>query len=104
EQLVFLDESAVDERRFTKICEPLTGTRAVQEKVFGRLTRWSVLLALTTEGLEALRIVQGSFNDDQFAKFINEELLPIVGPFPGRNSVIVLDNCRLHHEPRVAEL
>ncbi|ODQ52480.1 hypothetical protein SAICODRAFT_42716, partial [Saitoella complicata NRRL Y-17804] len=59
--------------------------------------RWSVLPALTTEGLKVLRIFQESFNADRFVEFIEEDLLPIIGPFPGPNSVIVLDNCRIHH-------
>ncbi|GAO50483.1 hypothetical protein G7K_4607-t1 [Saitoella complicata NRRL Y-17804] len=84
EQLAFFDESA--------------------ERVFGHSTRWSVLPALTTEGLKVLRIFQESFNADRFVEFIEEDLLPIIGPFPGPNSVIVLDNCRIHHDPRVAEL
>ncbi|GAO52289.1 hypothetical protein G7K_6369-t1 [Saitoella complicata NRRL Y-17804] len=105
EQLVFLDESAVDERTGSrKFGYSPIGARAIQERVFGHSTRWSVLPALTIEGLKALRIFQGSFNADRFVEFIEEDLLPIVGPFPGPNSVIVLDNCRIHHDPRVAEL
>ncbi|ODQ53526.1 hypothetical protein SAICODRAFT_56199, partial [Saitoella complicata NRRL Y-17804] len=63
-----------------------------------------VLPALTIEGLKALRIFQGSFTADRSVEFIKEDLLPIVGPIPGPNSVIVLDTCQIHHDPRVAEL
>ncbi|ODQ54085.1 hypothetical protein SAICODRAFT_54854, partial [Saitoella complicata NRRL Y-17804] len=91
EQLVFLDKSAVDERTGSrKFGYSPTGTRALQERVFGHSTQDLLPIA------------------DRFAEFIEEDLLPIVGPFPGPfpgpNSVIVLDNCCIHYDPRAAEL
>ncbi|ODQ56060.1 hypothetical protein SAICODRAFT_40800, partial [Saitoella complicata NRRL Y-17804] len=80
------------------------GTRAIQERVFGHPKRWNVLPALTSTGLEALRIFHGSFNADRFVEFIKEDLLPILRRFPGPNSVVVLDNCRIHRDARVFEL
>ncbi|ODQ50892.1 hypothetical protein SAICODRAFT_44558, partial [Saitoella complicata NRRL Y-17804] len=105
DQLIFLDESAVDERSaHRKFGYAPAGNRAIEDCTLIHSKRWSVLPALTSTGLPALWIFQGSFNADCFVEFVKEELLPIVGPYPGPNSIVVLDNCRIHHDPRVAEL
>ncbi|GAO48807.1 hypothetical protein G7K_2976-t1 [Saitoella complicata NRRL Y-17804] len=105
DQLIFLDESAVDERSAHRKfgCAP-AGNRAIEDRTLTHSKRWSALPALTPTGLRALWFFQGSFNADRFVEFIKEELLPIIGPYPGPNSIVVLDNCRSRHDPGVAEL
>ncbi|ODQ52026.1 hypothetical protein SAICODRAFT_46361, partial [Saitoella complicata NRRL Y-17804] len=99
--LVFLDGSAVDERStHRKFGYAPAGNRAMEDRTLTHSKCWSVLLALTSTGLRAL-----SFNaGHRFVELVKEELLPIVGPYPGPNSIVVLYNCRIHYEPRVAEL
>jgi hypothetical protein len=48
-------------------------------------------------------IVEGSFNAELFAHFI-EGLLDNMNPWPGPNSVIVMDNCRIHHADFILEM
>src|SRR5215472_1617805 len=57
--------------------------------------RFSILPALSMDGILAVSIVQGSFNAISFSEFI-ESLLDQMRPFPEPNSVIVMDNCRIH--------
>jgi hypothetical protein len=40
-------------------------------------------------------IVEGSFNQVSFADFI-EGVLDQMNLFPGTNSVVIMDNCRIH--------
>lgn len=59
---------------------------------------------MTQEGIIALRTVRGSVNSDQFLHFIQRDLLPTVMPFNGLNpnSIVILDNCSIHHVSGVA--
>lgn len=54
-------------------------------------------------GLLDVKIVKGTSNGDTFYDFVQENLFPHVMRFNGVNphSVVVLDNCAIHH---VAEL
>ncbi|KAF9516166.1 hypothetical protein BS47DRAFT_1292961, partial [Hydnum rufescens UP504] len=51
-----------------------------------------ILPTLSMDGILHLKIVEGSFNCPLFMEFI-EGLLDQMNPFPGPNSVIVMDNC-----------
>jgi transposase len=68
---VALDESAVDDqtiqRRFGR---SMAGSPCVRRAAFLRGTRYSVLPALTTEGIIALDIFEGSVTKDRFLAFI----------------------------------
>ena len=59
------------------------------------LYRFSVLPALSLDGILAVKIVEGSFTTKLFKSFI-DGLLDHMNLFPGPNSVIVMDNCRIH--------
>jgi hypothetical protein len=49
------------------------------------------------------KIVEGSFNTELFTDFI-DLLLDQMTPWPGPNSVIVMDNCRIHKAPHIVEM
>jgi hypothetical protein len=57
--------------------------------------RYSVLLALSLDGILHVNIIEGFFKYNSFAEFI-EGLLVQMNPFPGSNSVIIMDNCQIH--------
>jgi hypothetical protein len=38
----------------------------------------------------------GGYNGEEFSQWL-DGLLAIMNPYPARNSVLVLDNCRIHH-------
>jgi len=48
-------------------------------------------------------IIEGSFCTSSFYRFI-KGLLSSMQPFPAPNSVIVMDNCRIHKHPEIQEL
>ncbi|KDQ54004.1 hypothetical protein JAAARDRAFT_104822, partial [Jaapia argillacea MUCL 33604] len=54
--------------------------------------RFSVLPALSIDGIVALDIFEGSVNKDRFISFA-----PKLTPYPGPQSIVVLDNCAIHH-------
>ncbi|THV03700.1 hypothetical protein K435DRAFT_571888, partial [Dendrothele bispora CBS 962.96] len=55
-------------------------------------------------GIIASRVIEGSFTHDEFLRFLEEDLLPVMNPYPGPRSVILMDNARIHHSDAVTEL
>ena len=70
-----------------------------------RLTafRYSLLPALSLNGMLYAKIVEGSFTTKLFLQFLNG-LLDRMNPFPAPDSVIIMDNARIHRHPRIREL
>jgi hypothetical protein len=67
------------------------------------LTRYSVLPALSLDGILHLKIVEGSFTGPLFQQFVCG-LLDAMNPFPEPNSVLVMDNAAIHRSPNVREM
>jgi hypothetical protein len=65
--------------------------------------RYSVLPAMSLDGILDVKIIEGSFDSDSFSRFI-DGLLCHMSPFPGPNSVIVMDNCRIHKSDVVRDM
>lgn len=76
----------------------------LQEMIANILIRFSVLPALSlTEGIMHCDIIEGAFDSSTFLVFI-ERLLDRMQPYPAPNSVIVMDNCRIHKSEAILEL
>ncbi len=65
--------------------------------------RYSILPAITLDGIIECKIVEGSFDTKLFMAFI-KDVLAKMQPFPSPNSVIVMDNCKIHKSPEIKEL
>ncbi len=124
DQLVFVDESAVDRRTtYRGRAWAIRGRRATRKAFFccGRwyvvftttprggwiadvFTRFSVLPALSlTEGILHCDIIEGAFDADTFYTFI-DPLLDRMQPYPAPNSVVIMDNCRIHKSQTILDL
>jgi len=64
--------------------------------------RYSILPALTLDGIIAIDIIEGSFSTSEFACFI-DGLLGRMNPYPGPNSVIE-DNCQIYKSEVILEM
>lgn len=64
--------------------------------------RYSMLPAITVDGIIYSHIKEGSYNGDQFMEWL-DSLLRVMNPYPARHSVLILDNCRIHHVEGVEE-
>ena len=97
-QLVFLDESAINEHTLQR-CKgwALIGGTASVVWPFKHTERWSILSAYGKEGFITHDVTHGSFTADMFNDFVEHNLLPLCSPFPGTQSVIIVDNCKIHH-------
>src|SRR6266481_6238116 len=68
-----------------------------------RYARYSMLPAMSLDGILHVDIVEGSFNTARFAVFIRD-LLNQMKPFPQPNSIIVMDNCSIHKCPDILNM
>jgi transposase len=104
EQIVAIDESAVNERIKDRRYGWSPKGMPCRVKLSGKKSkRWSILPALGIGGFLYWEIYHGSYNADRFNDFI-ERLLPKMTPFPGPRSVLLLDNARTHHNTYLAPI
>ncbi|KAG8734719.1 hypothetical protein FRC10_011500, partial [Ceratobasidium sp. 414] len=61
-----------------------------------------VVVAMSLDGILHVSSVEGSFTSLLFSDFING-LLETMSPFPGPNSVVMMDNCWIHKDPDVLD-
>jgi hypothetical protein len=64
------------------------------------LFRYSILLALSLDGILHLDVLDHSYTAAAFNSFI-DGLLDNMNPFPMQNSVIVMDNASIHKSPEL---
>jgi transposase len=104
DQLVFLDESASNERTGDRSqgWSPI-GVECGISRPLKRSERWSVLPALTVDGYIEWVIFQGSITADLYLEFVVERVLPHCTPYPGPRSVIIMDNASIHKDPRLQQ-
>lgn len=100
--LVWLDETGTDKRdQYRKYGYSLRGIRPNYHRQLCRGTRINAIACMSLEGLVALELIQGS---DTFVDFVRGSLIPHMQPFPNPYSVVVMDDCSIHHTTEVAEV
>ncbi|CAJ0631680.1 17689_t:CDS:2 [Entrophospora sp. SA101] len=108
EQLIFLDESSKDERSISCSYGYSFRNQPINQKVvFIRGKRFTILPALTLEGYIALDIMEGNCTKERFRSFILAQIvnsLPLMNPYPQKNSVLVMDNAVIHHDDEMIQL
>lgn len=102
ERLVFVDESACNERTGDrKYGWSPKGVPCTDYQSIKRSERWSVLPAMTVHGyLPGTLIYQGGINSELFHAWLAESVLPQLEI----GSIIVLDNASIHRSHEVREL
>lgn len=119
EYFVWIDESSVDDKTNQRLQGWAgLGRACVRRATFIRGQRYSVLPALCYEGIVALDIFEGSVTKERFMNFLKNDLVcmpfnllpliyslktqaPQLNPYPGVRSVVVMDNCAIHHDEEV---
>ena len=98
DMLVFLDESAANEHtKDRKYGWSGFGTNPSVKRPIKRSKRWSILPAYTQDGLSACHVYQGAIKAVRYEWWLENEVLPRCNAFPGRNSVLIMDNASIHH-------
>lgn len=106
EQLLFLDETAKDERaERSEWGYALRGNEPLASVGYsGRRERTSSVATFDVKGFVSWYISDGTFDQERFLEAVETVVLPNMNPFPGKRSVLVLDNASIHHTPRLVNM
>jgi transposase len=104
EQLVFADESHFNRLTLRRpYAWALRGERATKYEFFLCGNKYSILPALSLDGILHLEVVENAVTGDIFRQFI-EGLLPCMNKWPLPHSVLVVDNAAIHKVAGIREL
>ncbi len=107
DQLVWVDETGSDKRdHIRKYGYALRGQPAVYHRFLHRGKRISAIAALACDGVLAVDFHKGTVDGDKFADFVRGSLIPHMQSYDGyaSKSIVILDNCTVHHTEEVTEL
>ena len=104
--LVWVDETGSDRRdQLRKFgYSALKGEPAVCKRLLTRGTRISAIVAISSGGVEAYELSIGSTGSRAFFDFVRGSLIPNMKPSPNKHSIVVMDNCTVHHVQEVKDL
>ena len=106
EMFVFVDETGSDNRdRARKFGYAIRGEPPVYHRQLIRGRRISAIAAISTSGVLDYELTTDSVNGEKFLDFVRGSLIPNMNPFDGTSSksIVVLDNCSIHHVDEVVE-
>ena len=102
---VWTDETGTDRRdQLRKFGYALRGEPAVCHRILTRGKRVSIMTAMTADGVLEYEVTTGTVNAEKFIDFIRGRLIPNMQPFPASHSILILDNCAVHHAHEVQAL
>jgi transposase len=104
EMLLYLDESAASEKvMFRRRSWSAIGLPAYTRSELLSKVRCSVLPALDIHGYlpGATLVVEGAVTQAIYEHWLETVVLPQSEPYPGRRSIIIMDNCSTHHSDKV---
>lgn len=81
----------------------LRGERACRYEFSVRGTKYSILPALSLDGIIHIEVVDKAITGDDFRRFI-QGLLPQMNEWPLPNSVLVIDNASIHKVEGIREM
>ncbi|KIK24199.1 hypothetical protein PISMIDRAFT_99033, partial [Pisolithus microcarpus 441] len=65
---------------------------------------YSIIPAITLNGITAYDIVEGPVNMEWFLRFLKEHVMLFTNLYPGPCSVLIMDNCCIHHGEDICHL
>ena len=107
DMLIFVDETGADIRNTVrKYGYSLRGMPLELPTMLVRGERTTAIAMMSIEGILDVHVTTGTSNGDTFCRFIEKCVLPYLQPFNGINphSILVMDNCSIHHVQEVVEL
>jgi hypothetical protein len=105
DMLLYLDESSASEKvLFRRRSWSQIGHPAYTRSELVSKTRCSVLPALDIDGYlpGSTLVVEGSVTQEIFEHWLETAILPRCEPFPGRRSIVIMDNCSTHHSDKAS--
>lgn len=95
-QLVFLDETSNSRKLGIHLrgWAPRGKTPLSRSRNTGK--RYSFIGSININGFLYSELIPGSLNAVTFQRILNQNVFPLMNPYPLNNSVLILDNCRAH--------
>ena len=77
----------------------IRGERAIKHTLLSRGKRINAIAALSSSGITARYLTEGTVDTNTFYDFIRSELIPNMQPFDGDStgSMVIMDNLSVHH-------
>jgi transposase len=97
--LLFLDESAVNTAMVRNRGRCPRGERLVDSAPAGLWQTSTLVAAIGLDGVVAPMVVNGPFNGESFAQYVESSLVPELEP----GMIVVMDNLPVHKSKRVAD-
>ena len=105
EMFVWVDETGSDRRDANRMYGyAFRGQRAEVHRLMVRGKRVSSIAAISSTGMVDVYMTTDSVNGDTFFDFVRGSLIPNMLPFPNPRSIVVMDNCSIHHVEQVTAL
>ena len=105
EFFVGIDETGSDNRdQIRKFGYALRGLPPVYHHFLVRGTRISTIVAMGCEGVMIFEMITGTTNGETFFDFIRGSVIPCMQTFPAPGSILVMDNCSIHHIQEVKDI
>ena len=104
---IWIDETGCDRRNsIRKYGYSVRGITPRDHRLLLRGARVSGIAVMSLEGMQDVQLVEGTVDGDKFKEFVTSTLIPILNPFDGSNphSVVVMDNCAIHHCDEIGSL
>ena len=106
DMFIFLDETGADQKDVVRrYGYSLRGNPIKKQTLLVRGERTSAVAIMSMGGILDVQLTKGTTNGDTFHQFILKNLLPHLQAFNGTNphSVLVMDNCSIHHVQEISE-
>lgn len=100
EDMVFLDESGINLHMAREYGYSPKGKRVFDHKSGQFKKNYTVIGALTKNGVDALMVVDGGTTKNVFQAYVKEVLLPTLQ----EGQIIILDNLSAHKNPEIIEM
>ncbi|KAI4845951.1 hypothetical protein E4T44_05332 [Aureobasidium sp. EXF-8845] len=88
------------------VADPVDMLLYLDESAASEKTHCSVLSALDVDGYlpGSTLVVEGAVTQTIFEHSLETAILPRCEPFPGRRSIVIMDNCSTHHSEKVSAI
>ena len=105
EFIVWVDETGSDRRdQLRKFGYSIRGEPATCKRLLVRGTRVSAVVGMSSNGVLGYELYTGSTDSIKFLDFIRGTLIPSMQQFPDKHSILVMDNCSIHHVQEVKDM
>ena len=100
-----MDETGSDRRdQLRKFGYSVKGLPGTCKRLLTRGIRVSAIVGMSADGVQVYELSTGSTDANKFIDFIRGNLIPTMKPFPDKHSIIVMDDCAIHHVQEVKDL